>query len=62
MMNAKQLREVIQARFKLARASEQACVGQDQNEEWKYWQGYKEALMDLMSADVWHAVKTREAA
>lgn len=51
-MNATQLREVIQARFKLARASEKAWAGQSQNEEWKYWQGYKEALMDLMTSDV----------
>lgn len=61
-MNATQLREVIQARFKLARASENACKGQDQNEDWKYWQGYKEALMDLMSTDIAHSLKKGEAA
>lgn len=51
-MIAKEWRDLITARFKMARANEQACKGQTENEEWKYWQGYKEALMDLMAEEV----------
>ncbi len=56
-MNATQLRTQIQLRFKVAKANI-ALFGE--NDSHDYWNGYKQALIDLMADDVIHAYKKEE--
>lgn len=49
-MTSTEFRKVIQRNFKFANANMKDVL--DERNDSRYWEGYREALLDLMSTDV----------